>query len=202
MLQTGRRDTTFPRAPDNARVHDSISGRLNSTPNPNTYAATVSDVEDVPDTTAAAVTANAPDIGRSDTQKTYSTMASRASSIVDGRMRAESIATADTSPLLKILPGSDGYFRAPPGRTSLDSRRTGSYRTTTSDRSAASSGKTRKLTEDYQLERERSRRKGKGRATEHLQKLNENEFDEVDLGEPSRNRQEGVQSKDFAQVRR
>ena len=209
MLRTGRRDIRTLEAPENAKIHESISGRLNSTMKPshsrpglNPYAATVSDVDDIPDTTAAAMTANGPDIGRSLTQKTYSTMASRASTIVDGRMRAESIATAHASPLPKILPGSDGYFRAPPERPSLDSSRSGSYRTTVTDRSAASASKTKKLTSDYKLEREKLRRKEEGKVTGHLQKPNENVFDEVDLGEPSTHRKQGVQSKDFAKVSR
>lgn len=209
MLQTGDRYTVWPQAPENVKIHDSITGRLNSTvkpsrsrPGADPYAATVSDVEDVPDTTAAAVSANGPDISRSDTQKTYSTMASRASTIVDSRMRAESIAMADRSPLPKISPGSDGYFRAPPERPSLDSHRTGSYRSLTSKPSNASSSRSRKLTEDYKLEREQSRSKGKGKTGENLQNVKEDELDEVDLGEPSTNRKRGVQSKDFAKARR
>ncbi len=202
MLAIGNRGATNLRIPENAQIHETIPGRLNSTTKPsysrpgrNIYAAAVSDVDDIPNTAAAAVAADGPDIGRSDTQKTYS---STASTIVDRQMRVQSIATASTSPLPTILPGSDGYFRAPFEGPSLDSRRTGSYRTVASDQSGVSSPKSRKLTEDYHLQRERSRSKGKGKARVDLQKVNENQFHEVDLGEPSINRKQGVQSKDFA----
>jgi hypothetical protein len=82
---------------------------------PNSYAATVTDLEDVPDTSAAATAAatteskRQSEIGRSDTQKTYS---STASTVVSPEMRYESIRTARSGPLPTIKPNKDGFFEA------------------------------------------------------------------------------------------
>ena len=220
MLLTGRRNAMGVQNPDKAKVNEPTQGKLASTTKPssstpgNPYSARVTHLEEFPDTTLASAASAGPGIGRSDTQKTYSSTAStivgtrrmRAASMVTDEMRRESIATAAISPLQTIKPDADGYFRP-----SSDLGSTPYNQATTATRSMisgqSSSARSRTLTDEYHSERDRSRSKGKAvhktKARDNLRATNEGEFDEIDLGGVglSQRAREGIQSNDFAKKR-